>query len=107
MANKVNIKIKKVADLKPDERLAWRRDYLSRKTARKSEHNIRVRENISNLRRTLRQVTATGDQAKATETLQKLQSALDKAAKVGVMHKRTASRRKSRLSKSVAALKTA
>ncbi|MBT6451284.1 MAG: 30S ribosomal protein S20, partial [Verrucomicrobiales bacterium] len=30
-----------------------------------------------------------------------------KAAKVGIMHKRTASRRKSRLSKSVAALKTA
>jgi ribosomal protein S20 len=39
--------------------------------------------------------------------LQKLQSALDKAAKVGVMHKRTAARRKSRLSKRVAALKTA
>ena len=107
MANKVNIKIKKVADLKPEERLDWRRNYLSRKTARKSEHNMRVKENISNLRRTLRQVTATGDQAKATETLQKLQSALDRAAKVGVMHKRTAARRKSRLSKTVAALKTA
>ena len=107
MANKVNIKIKKVADLKPEERLDWRRNYLSRKTARKSEHNLRVKENISNLRRTLRQVTATGDQAKATETLQKLQSALDRAAKVGVMHKRTAARRKSRLSKTVAALKTA
>ena len=104
MANPVNIKINKVKDRKPEERLAWRRDYLSRKTGRKTEHNLRMKENISNLRRTLRQITASGDQAKATETLQKLQSALDKAAKVG---KRTASRRKSRLSKSVAALKTA
>jgi ribosomal protein S20 len=32
-------------------------------------------------------------------------SALDKAAKVGVIHKRTAARRKSRLSKIVAGLK--
>ena len=107
MANPVNININKVKDRKPEERLAWRRNYLSRKTARKTEHNLRVKENISNLRRTLRQITATGDLAKATETLQKLQSALDKAAKVGVMHKRTAARRKSRLSKRVAALKTA
>ena len=107
MANPVNIKINKVKDRKPEERLAWRRNYLSRKTARKTEHNLRVKENISNLRRTLRQITASGDQAKATETFQKLQSTLDKAAKVGVMHKRTAARRKSRLSKRVAALKTA
>ena len=107
MANKVNIKIKKVADLKPEERLDWRRNYLSRKTARKSEHNLRVKENIPNLRRTLRQVTAEGDKAKATETLQTLQSALDKAAQVGVLHKRTASRRKSRLSKTVDPLKNA
>jgi len=105
MANQVKITINKVKDRKPEERLAWRRDYLSRKTARKTEHNVRVRENISNLRRTLRQVTAEGDQSKATETLQKLQSALDKAAKVGVLHKRTVARRKSRLSKSVAAMK--
>ena len=105
MANQVKIKINKVKDRGPEERLAWRRKYLKRKTARKAEHNRAVREKVSNLRRTLRKATEARDEAKASETLQKMSSALDKAAKVGVIHKRTAARRKSRLSKIVAGLK--
>jgi len=107
MANKVKINIKKVKDREPGERLAWRRKYLKRKTERKTEHNRAVREKVSNLRRTLRQATEAKDEAKAAETMRKLQSALDKAVKVGVLHKRTAARRKSRLTKTVAALKAA
>jgi|TARA_B100000959_G_scaffold75348_2_gene80037 small subunit ribosomal protein S20 len=105
MANQVKIKINKVKDRSPEERLAWRRKYLKRKGERKAEHNRSVREKVSNLRRTLRKATEAKDEAKANEILQKMHSALDKAAKVGVIHKRTAARRKSRLSKSVAALK--
>ncbi len=108
MSNPVKITIKKKAkEMRQPEKLEWRRKSLSRKTARKTEHNLRVKENITNLRRTLRKATSEGDQAKATETMQQLQSALDKAAKVGVLHKRTAARRKSRLTKSVVALKSA
>ena len=105
MANKVKINIKKVKDREPGERLAWRRKYLKRKTERKTEHNRAVREKVSNLRRTLRRATEADDKAKASEVLQKMYSALDKAAKVGVIHKHTAARRKSRLSKIVAGLK--
>ena len=84
--------------------LEWRRRYLSRKTARKTEHNDRVRERLTNLRRNLRKATEAKDAAKATATLKEMYSALDRAAKVGVIHKRAASRRKSRYSKSVKAI---
>lgn len=107
MANKVKINIKKVKDREPGERLAWRRKYLKRKTERKTEHNRAVREKITNLRRNFRKAIDAKDEAKAAETMKQLQSAMDKATKVGVLHKRTASRKKSRLSKHVAALKTA
>ena len=107
MANQVKIKINKIKDRGPEERLDWRRKYLKRKTERKTEHNRAVCEKVANLRRTLRKDTEAGDEAKASETLRKMCSALDKAAKVGVIHKRTAARRKSRLSKKVAALKAA
>jgi len=107
MANQVKINIKKVKDREPEERLAWRRKYLKRKTERKTEHNRAVREKVTNLRRSLRKAIEAKDEAKAAETLKQLQSALDKATKVGVLHKRAASRKKSRLSKHVAALKAA
>lgn len=107
MANKVKINIKKVKDREPGERLAWRRKYLKRKTERKTEHNRAVREKITNLRRNFRKAIDAKDEAKAAETMKQLQSAMDKATKVGVLHKRTASRKKSRLSKHVAGLKTA
>ena len=53
MANPVKIKINKVEDRSPEERKEWRRNYLTRKTARKTARNQRVRQHISNLRRTL------------------------------------------------------
>lgn len=104
MANQVKITIKKVKDLKPDEKRDWKRKYLSRKTARKTAHNDRVRENLTNLRRTLRKAVETKDSAEAGKTLKAMYSALDRAAKVGVIHKRAAARRKSRYSASVKAI---
>ena len=104
MANKVKINIKKVSDLKPEEKLEWRRNYLSRKTARKTAHNERARDRLTNLRRTLRKATEAKATAKATQPLKELHSALDKAAKVGVLHTRAAARRKSRYSASVKAI---
>ena len=104
MANKVKITVKKVSELKPDEKREWKRDYLKRKLERKTEHNNRVRERLTNLRRTLRRATEAKDTAKATQTLKELHSALDRAAKTGVIHKRAAARRKSRCSASVKAI---
>ena len=104
MANKVKITVKKVSELKPDEKREWRRNYLKRKQKRKTEHNDHVRERLANLRRTLRKTTEDKDSTKATVTLKEMYSALDRAAKVGVIHKRAASRRKSRYSKSVKAI---
>ena len=104
MANKVKITVKKVSELKPDEKREWRRDYLKRKQERKTEHNDRVRDRLANLRRTLRKATEAKDSTKATAALKEMYSALDRAAKVGIIHKRAASRRKSRYSKSVKAI---
>ena len=104
MANQVKITIKKVKELKPDEKREWKRDYLSRKMARKTAHNDRVRENLTNLRRSLRKAVETKDTAKAGETLKAMYSALDRAAKVGVIHKRAAGRRKSRYTAQVKAI---
>ena len=99
MANPVKIKINKVEDRSPEERKEWRRNYLTRKATRKTARNQRVRNHISNLRRTLLAETSSTDapeKAKAPETLQRMYSALDKAAQVGVIHKSTAARLKSR-----------
>ena len=47
--------------------------------ARKTAHNDRVRENLTNLRRSLRKAVETKDSAKASETLKTMYSALDRA----------------------------
>ena len=88
--------LKRVKDRGPEERLAWRRALLKRKGDRKRDHNRLVRVRIASLKRTFRKTQAAGDKSAATETLKSLYKSLDKAAKSGVIHKRTASRRKSR-----------
>jgi len=88
--------LKRVKDRSPEERLAWRRALLKRKGDRKRDHNRLVRVRIASLKRTFRKAQAAGDESTATETLKELYKSLDKAAKSGVIHKRTASRRKSR-----------
>jgi small subunit ribosomal protein S20 len=50
---------------------------------------------------------ADGNTKEAEKSMQAAYSALDKAAKKGVIHKNTASRKKSRLAKLVGATKTA
>jgi small subunit ribosomal protein S20 len=88
--------LKRVKDRGPEERLAWRRALLKRKGERKRDHNRLVRVRIASLKRTFRKAHVAGDESKSTETLKNLYKSLDKAAKSGVIHKRTAARRKSR-----------
>ena len=94
--------IKKIKDLKPEDRLNWRRKMLKRKNDRKRMRNQAAKANIGNLKRTFRKKCAGSQQDEACEALRNLTSALDKAAKHGVLHKRTVNRRKSRLANQLA-----
>jgi small subunit ribosomal protein S20 len=71
------------------------------------KHNERNRKNISQLKtqvRKMRSVIAKGDAAEATTTLAETVSAIDRAAKKGVVHDNAAARYKSRLTRRVNAL---
>ncbi len=71
------------------------------------KHRERNRKNVSQLKtqvRKMRAVLAKGDAAEAKETLAETVSAIDKAAKKGVVHDNAAARYKSRLTRRVNAL---
>jgi small subunit ribosomal protein S20 len=76
----------------------------ARQTTKRTATN---RNNTSRLRgslRELREIMAKGDKAAAEKTYRETVSALDKAIQKGVIHKNTAARYKSRLSKRVRAV---
>ena len=79
------------------------------KRARQTERRTaRNRANTSQMRtalRTMRESLAKGDKAAADKTYRETVSALDKAIRKGILHRNTASRYKSRLSKRLAAMK--
>jgi len=71
------------------------------------KHRERNRKNVSQLKtqvRKLRAALAKGDAAEAKESLAETVSAIDKAAKKGVVHDNAAARYKSRLTRRVNAL---
>jgi small subunit ribosomal protein S20 len=71
------------------------------------KHQARNRKNVSQLKtqvRKLRSAIAKGDAAEAKEALSETVSAIDKAAKKGVVHDNAAARYKSRLTRRVNAL---
>jgi small subunit ribosomal protein S20 len=71
------------------------------------KHNERNRKNLSQLKtqvRKLRTALAKGDAAEAKASLAETVSAIDKAAKKGVVHDNAAARYKSRLTRRVNAL---
>jgi small subunit ribosomal protein S20 len=77
----------------------------ARQTTKRTARN---RANASQLRtslRDLRESLEKGDKNAAGETYRSTVSALDKAIQKGVLHKNTAARYKSRLSKRLSALK--
>jgi small subunit ribosomal protein S20 len=76
----------------------------ARQTTKRTATN---RNNTSRLRgslRELREIMAKGDKTAAEKTYRETVSALDKAIQKGVIHKNTAARYKSRLSKRVRAV---
>lgn len=75
----------------------------ARQTATRSLRNRRVLTRLRKMQRTV--ATAAGP--KDETSVRALISAVDKAAKRGIIHRNTANRRKARLLKAVAAAKTA
>jgi small subunit ribosomal protein S20 len=78
----------------PNTKSAERR---TRNSARKELRNRSTKSRLHTLEQGYLSLITTGKKEDAATSLRQLSSALDKAAKSGVIHKATASRKKSRL----------
>ena len=70
----------------------------ARQTEKRTERNRANRSRLRTALRTLRETLASGDKQKSEQLFRETVSALDKAIQKGVIHAKTASRYKSRLS---------
>lgn len=86
----------------PNTKSAERR---MRNSARKHDLNTSVKSRVKTFERRYLDSLKAGDKAVAKTALSSYASIVDKAVKAGVIHKATASRKKSRLSLRLAALK--
>lgn len=75
-----------------------------RQSRRRQTINLRTKSKYKSAVKATRADITSGDAKAAAESLKKAMSALDKAVKKNVVHKNTASRRKSRLAKAIAKL---
>lgn len=75
-----------------------------RQSRRRNVINQRTKYKFKSAVKTTRTAIAAGSKQEAAESLKKAMSAIDKAVKKDVMHKNTASRKKSRLAKAIAKL---
>jgi small subunit ribosomal protein S20 len=73
-----------------------------RKTKKRTLHNARIKTNIKALMSKSKQLVEKGDLAEAKKAILALQVAVDKAAKVNVISKNSASRKKARIMKMAA-----
>jgi small subunit ribosomal protein S20 len=71
----------------------------NRQNAKRAEKNKAVRTALKTSTKKVRTAVANGDAEAATAQALETARALDKAASKGIVHKRTAARRKSRLTK--------
>jgi small subunit ribosomal protein S20 len=74
----------------------------NRQNERAHERNKAVRSSLKTDAKKARDAVASGDASAADAQIREASRALDKAASTGVLHKRTAARRKSRLAKAAA-----
>ncbi len=75
-----------------------------RQSRRRNVINTRTKSKFKVAVKETRTLIAAGEAKDAVESLKKAMSALDKAVKKNVLHKNTASRRKSRLAKAIGKL---
>jgi small subunit ribosomal protein S20 len=86
----------------PNTKSAGRR---MRSSARKHDRNISVTSRVKTFERRYLDAVQSGDKAAAATALSSYASVVDKAVKSGVIHKATASRKKSRLAVRLGTLK--
>ena len=86
----------------PNTLSAARRMRLS---ARRQSRNKALRSRLKTFQKQYLACVAQGKKEEAIKALRTVHSALDKAAKAGVLHKATANRKKSRLALELASLK--
>lgn len=70
-----------------------------RKNQKRAAHNARIKTNIKALFKKSKELIAAGKSTEATDVIRAFQKAVDKAAKVGVVHKNLANRKKAALMK--------
>lgn len=75
-----------------------------RQSRRRNAINLRTKSKYKSAVKATRAHLTAGSAKDAAESLKKAMSALDKAVKKNVLHKNTASRRKSRMAKALAKL---
>lgn len=76
-----------------------------RQAQRRRAINLKVKDKFKTAGKNLKKLIKAGSQKDAVEALKDAMSTLDKAVKKGVIHKNTASRKKSRYAKAIAKLK--
>ena len=69
----------------------------ARKDVKAREHNRVIRDDYKEAANQVRKLVKSGELKKATEALRVAYSKIDRAAKTNIVHKKNASRRKSRL----------
>lgn len=76
-----------------------------RQSVRRRTANLATKDKFKSAVKTVKKAIDAGTKKEAIEALKAAMATLDKAAKKGVIHKNTASRRKSRMAKAIAKLK--
>ena len=76
-----------------------------RVSARRRLRNFRLRKAVRDVSKDLTQAIKQGDKVEALKLLPQVFSTLDTAVKKNILHKNNAARKKSNLSKAIAALK--
>ncbi|MFA5991141.1 MAG: 30S ribosomal protein S20 [Candidatus Doudnabacteria bacterium] len=76
-----------------------------RQSIRRRERNITTKDKFKSAVKEVKSLISAGKKTEAAEAMKKAMSTLDKATKNGVIHKNTASRRKSRMAKAIAKIK--
>lgn len=76
-----------------------------RQSLKRRAYNLKTKDKFKDAIKQIKKLIVAGNKKDAMETMKQVMSALDKATKKHVIHKNTASRKKSRLAKMIGKLK--
>lgn len=76
-----------------------------RQAVRRKSYNLKTKDKFKSATKKVKQLITANQAEEAVKALQAAMSSLDKAVKKHVIHKNTASRKKSRMAKAIAKLK--